>query len=266
MTTTRDHELTTTLRTLDPATHADARSPQARLLLEQVLASDPGTVPAGPTPAPRTTPHRRRLVAAVVVAAAACTAVVLPATNGGDPAFATWSPTPEELSPAARADAAESCRDAQRDGAGSEHADALAAARVAVSERRGAWTTVVLTGPGGLQALCVSDSSTRFFDDMFGSVGVPDVAAPGPRDVVATDLGIGSVDGSELSLAAGLVGPDVREVSYESSERGRVQATVSRGQFALWLPGDELEEGAAEGVRVRVTHTDGTSSEAVLRL
>ena len=96
-------------------------------------------------------------------------------------------------------------------------------------DARGAWTTVLLVGDGGYQALCVSDSSARLFDAMFGSTGVPDVDAPGPLEAVATDLGVGAVDDAQLSLAAGRVGSQVTSVSYDSATRGRVVATVSAG-------------------------------------
>ncbi|QGQ18513.1 hypothetical protein GC089_03650 [Cellulomonas sp. JZ18] len=190
-----------------------------------------------------------------------------PALTGGDRAFATWTAAPGDLTGPQRADAVAGCRDGMRHAAG-EHTDALADARPAVAERRGAWTTVVLAGPGGFSALCVTDSSAGFFrDGMVGSVGVATGhVEPAPREVRATDLGTGSMSAGDVSLAAGAVGTDVVGVRYASASRGDVVATVAEGRFALWLPGDELRDAPRAGVDVQVTYRDGTTGTARLTL
>jgi len=264
MTTTRDHDLDTLLRQLDVAIQASPDDATAQRVLDRVLASERTAPTALPTPARR--PVGRWVAAGAAVATAACTVVALPVLNGGDAAFATWTASPDELSPDERDAAAEGCRDAQRGGPGREFGAALDSARVVVGERRGAWTTVVLAGDAGFQALCVTDSSARLFDAMFGSSGVPGVDTPGPREAVATDLGVGAADDAELSVAAGLVGSEVTSVSYDSATQGRVAATVAAGHFALWFPGDELVRSQEDGVRVRLTYADGSESETVLRL
>jgi hypothetical protein len=124
---------------------------------------------------------------------------------------------------------------------------------------------VTLAGAKGFSALCITDESTTLFRDWFGSIGTPaNYATPGPRDVVATDLGTGGIDAGEFSVAAGYTGSDVTGVTYYSANHGHVAATVSAGRFALWLPGDELKDASNDGVNVQVTYRDG--STATLRL
>lgn len=265
---TTDQALTS-LRSLDAADPgASAATTRARADLERIVASDPGA----DAPARRTRPGggRGRLVLAGVALAAVATVTVgvvaLPSVLGGDAAFASWTSTPGAMSPAQQREAAEACRDVQQ-GAGGEYDDALAAAVPAVAERRGAWTTVVLAGEDGFSALCVTDSSRRLFDDWFGSVGHSATsAAPGPRALLVTDLGTGSMRAGDLSLAAGLVGSDVAAVAFDSATQGRVEATVSHGRFALWLPGDELEAAPAEGVDLAVTYRDGSTARVRVSL
>ncbi|WP_309135544.1 hypothetical protein [Cellulomonas sp.] len=271
----RTDHLSAALRTLDAADpRVDAHGARARADLEAILATDPGTpadaLPAGPLPVPpgrRRTGARRAALLAGATAALAGVLVLVPATTGGDRAFATWTAAPDALTAQQRTDAVAGCRDGMREAAG-EHADALAAARPAVAERRGVWTTVVLAGAGGFHALCVTDSSAgAFTDGMIGSVGVATGHVdPGPREVRATDLGTGSMSAGDVSLAAGAVGAEVVGVTYASASRGDVVATVAEGRFALWLPGDELRDAARAGAEVRVTYRDGTTGTARLTL
>ena len=88
------------------------------------------------------------------------------------------------------------------------YADEAEGAAVAVAERRGVWTTVVLAGEDGFSALCITDDAVHLFSNgMIGSVGKPaDHTTPGPRELIATDLGTGSMDAGEISLAAGAAG------------------------------------------------------------
>lgn len=253
----------TVLRSLDPAfSDADPHSPRARADLARILAVPP--------PAP-VRPRRRRvrrlvLATAAVAAAAVGASVLVPSLTGGDRAFATWTATPQAVPAGESAEIADACRDAQRDGADASFDADLAAATTAVAERRGAWTLALLVGPGGFSALCVTDESTPLFRDWIGMVGRPeDHVAPDPRSAAASALGTGMVDNAELSVAAGAVGADVTGLRYDSAEHGPVTATVAAGHFALWLPGDELEHAARDGVPVAVSYRDGTTATLTLR-
>ena len=264
---TRNSDMFATLGTLDPADqNVDARNPRARAMLERILTIDSGQHPDHRPVKARSRRGMRLAVAASATAViAGAILVVLPSLTNGDRAFASWTATPSGLSTQAAADAAANCRDEQLDGPGGDYSDELRRADVAIAERRGEWTLVVLSGSDGFSALCITDESTPMFRDWIGSVGTPgDYATPDPRDVVATDLGTGSVRAGELSVAAGYVGSDVTGVMYQSESHGEVVATVSAGRFALWLPGDELADASRDGVEVEVTYRDGGS--AALRL
>lgn len=263
----RTDDIDAALRSLDPADrHIDPSSPRARADLEAILATDPETPALTGRPRSATRPARRVALIGGVAAALAAGLVAMPSLTGGDQAFATWTAAPAEMSAQQRPEAAADCRKNMADGAGADYLDQLAGAEIAVAESRGVWTTVVLAGPGGFSALCITDESGNWFErGMIGSVGhLSTYVAPAPRELLATDLGVGSMGGHDLSLAAGHAGSDVVGVVYRSQTHGDVAATVSHGRFALWLPGDEFD--ASSGVEVDVTYRDGTTATNVLTL
>ena len=205
-----------TLRSLDPA-EREVRVPPPPTL--DVCAG----VPA------RRRPRPRLVLAAAAAVTLAAGAVAAPGLTGSDAAFATWQAVPDGLSASDAQQAADHCRDAQD----------LDGGEAVVGDRRGEWTTVLLAGDG-LSALCVTDESRPVFRDMIGSSG-PGVAAPGPRELVASDLGTGTMSAGDISLAAGRAGAEVTSVAF-----GDVEATVSGGYFALWLPGRAFEDAPVE--------------------
>ncbi|GEA87555.1 hypothetical protein [Cellulomonas cellasea] len=259
-------DLDTALRSLDRADRAvDPTSPRAQADLRAILASDPSGAILSDPPRPAGAARAVRRVVLVVgaVSVAAAGVVVLPSVTGGDTAFATWTAAPGTVPAEQRPGAVDACR-ASHTSAGEDYADDLAVARGVVAERRGEWTTVVLAGTDGFSALCVTDDSALLSSGMIGSVGRADVAAPGPREVVATSLGTGATAAGELSLAAGTVGSDVVGVLYRSATHGDVAATVAEGHFAFWVPGAEMEDGA--GVDVEITYRDGSTGTVRLTL
>ncbi|GAA1563301.1 MULTISPECIES: hypothetical protein [Kribbella] len=244
------------LKTLDPATGADPQSPRAQATLHRILAT-----PA-PPPARRHSRWVPRLaIGTGLVAAATAAALVLPSAVGGDQAFATWTGTPSGLTGKAALDASKACRDNSDD----QYKNQLATAGTAIAERRGVWTLVVLADRKGFGALCITDRSRHLFRDQFGAIGTT-TDLPAPRALTPVTLGTGSSDGHDLSVITGLAGQDVTAVSYASRSHGKVAASVSAGQFALWFPGDELVNANKTGVPVQVTYTDGTAATLTLRL
>lgn len=258
----------TVLRTLDPApAFVDPHSPRARADLERILASDTEwrDTPRDLGRHPRRPARVPRLAAAAAVVVVGTGLALVPWSPGGDAAYATWTAAPTSLDAGERAEAAGACRDTQADGAGSSHREELAASRTAVAERRGAWSLVLLAGTGGFSAMCVTDESRPIFGSSFGYLATEAAATEG-APISAIVLGVGSIDGNALSVAAGPVEPGVTAVTYTSPEHGEVSATVSEGHFAFWLPGDELEDAPADGVLVEVEHADGTTETVTLRL
>ncbi|WP_433016130.1 hypothetical protein [Kribbella sp. CA-294648] len=253
------------LKTLDPAAaDIDPHGTRAQADLQRILATEPVLRPVPPRPAPRRKIRRRVALGAGLVAAVSATAIVVPSVVGGDEAFASWTGDPAGMSAKQRADASASCR--QQHKVFPEYKDDLSTAVTAISERRGRWTLVVLSGQHRFTALCVTDDSTHWFRDFFGSVGRPTVNPPAPRGLAATDLGTGAIDGRELSVAVGFAGSQVVAVTYTSPTHGKVKATVAGGHFALWLPGNDLEHAARQGAPVQVTYRDGTTARVALRL
>ena len=271
MTSTPD--LDVALRRLDAAEPAGPPAgPRAAADVETILATDPyipwgGRPGAGPGH-PRRTTRIPLALAGAVLAALVGAVVVLPSPSGGDVAFAGWTPDPAGLSELESHDAAEGCRTDLADGGGADYRSQLRSATTAVAERRGSWTTVALVGEGGFSALCITgDSRSMFGSGMIGSIGAaPDWTPLGPRELRPVALGDGTVDDSELSMAAGHAGADVAGIRYRSPVHGDVTATVVKGFFALWMPGSELAGTSSSGLEVVVTYGDGTTGTSVLRL
>jgi hypothetical protein len=254
------------LRSLDPAPEViDPRGHRARADLARILATDPA--PAGDRG-----PSRRPKVVRIAVAATAAVAlsaglVMLPSLTRSDQAYATWTAQPTALGKAEQPGAADACRDSLRGGAGESYGAELAAATAAVAERRGVWTLVLLAGGDGFSAVCITDESRPLFQSSIGYIGTrPEGTRPGGRDVTPDALGVGMVNSRELSVAAGAVGSNVTAIMYESAKFGRVQATVSNGHFAFWLPGDELDNESKDGTPVQVTYRDGSTATLTLTL
>lgn len=253
------------LRSLDPAPdQVDPHGPRARADLARILASDPA---AGPRELTRPARAPRLVAAAVAVLAVGSGLALLPSLTGSDPAYATWTAVPTTVPGNQQSEMADACRDAQREGAGSTHRQELASATTAIAERRGAWSLVLLTGDDGFSALCITDESRPLFRSSFGYVGAATDTAEGTDGSLAANaLGVGSIDGRELSVATGPVGPDVVAVTYLSDEHGEVAATVSHGYFAFWLPGDELSDASRTGTPVEVTYRDGSTETVTVAL
>lgn len=275
---TRNQDIEIQLRSLDTADHeCPANSHRARTDLHRILSADPASVPSLRSTLTTSTQGRqvkntgrtaRRIALGGMVAVVTAGLVVVPSLSGGDPAFASWTSTPSGMTETDRASAASECRTSQKDVGGGMYADDVGSAAVAVAERRGVWTTVVLTGKDGFSAMCISDDAVNLFGmGMIGSVGKSvGIAVPGPRELTATDLGTGTMSAGDISLAAGAAGSDVVGVVYKSLTHEDVTATVSLGHFALWLPGDELRNASSDGVEVEVTYQDGTTGTSRLTL
>ncbi|MGO4147375.1 hypothetical protein AB4Y77_20025 [Paenarthrobacter sp. YAF11_1] len=265
----------TLLRSLDAAGQSAAPDPRrSQNDLEQILRSPTSaTGVAGPaeykTTMSRPSRRRRRTIALGAVAFAATAGfLVVPALSGGDPAFATWTAAPGALTGAERDSAVSDCVRSSKGVGDGMFAGDVNAAEVAIAERRGAWTTVVLSGADGFEATCTTDSTAVWFKKgSFGSVGKPgNGREPVGREIKATQLGTGVIADNPLSMASGQVGPDVAAMTYTSSAGEKITATVSKGQFAFWLPGGELPNSSDQDVPVEVTYTDNTTETRHLSL
>ena len=270
---TSDQNLDTLLRSMDPAEQSSPSNPaRVQADLNRILSSQ--LAPAASSGGLRLSrelakTNRRRRAATLGGLAAAATAglLVLPAISGeGDPAFATWTAVPGTLIGSERDNAVSDCRrSTQRVGGGMYSAE-HSAAEVAIAERRGAWVTVLLSGPDGFEATCTTDATAPWFEKgSFGSVGKPNnVAALSARAIAPTQLGTGTIADKPISLASGRVGADVAAITYTSASKEEVTATVAKGHFAFWLPGNDLQNASDQGVPVKVTYKNGSTEKQIL--
>jgi hypothetical protein len=257
------NDLDTSLRHLDPAdAPSSVLSERARADLDRIVATDP-------TPSPYAAPARRRTRTWVAIGLAAAAALAVAGVmapgmlRSGDTAFASWTPVAAGLTGTQAAEAGESCRDQLTDSSDRRDLDRT---RVSVADRRGDWTTVLLTGDDGFSGLCVTDASAGWFArDMIGSSGtMTDWSPLGPRALAATDMGTGTMKAGDISLVAGFAGDEVTGVVLPNESHGDVTATVADGRFALWFPGDELADDHTASLEV--TYADGTTEMVELSL
>ena len=268
-----DQNLEPLLRSMDAAEQSAQPNPaRAQADLNRILSSQPlSTTPTSRLGASHESPkqnRRRRAVTLGGLAAAATAALLImpPLTGAGDPAFATWTAAPGTLIGPDRDNAVSDCRRSTQRVGGGMYSVEHSAAEVAIAERRGAWVTVVLSGPDGFEASCTTDATAPWFrTGSFGSVGKPGNAAALPgRGIAATQLGTGSIADKPLSIATGRVGADVAEITYISASKEKVIATVAKGHFAFWLPGNDLQNASDQGVPVDVTYRDGSTETQLL--
>ena len=199
-----DTVVTAALRHLDPAPRTDlteAERERADAAFARIVATpsdEPVPLGAGPTaPASESTAgdsgsgRRRR-----------CRHPGL--LLGGGTAYGSWTPRPEPLTDVAAAEAATTCRAALDVPDRGE--------RVAMAERRGEWTYVLLAGPG-TEAICLmpddlvgQDPTAR--EDFFGSYDTDTVAPPtlDPDRIDETTSMQGSTEEGWFSSVRGLRG------------------------------------------------------------
>lgn len=225
--------VTAALRDLDPA-------PRAELTREELDRADAtfARIVATPCDEPvrgeldRPPRSRRRLLVAAGLAGTA--GVAIPLLLGGSSAYGSWTPTPVPLTGVGAARAATTCRadlDAPDRGE-----------RVAVAERRGGWTYVLLAGPG-TEAICLMPDDLVGLGptdrgEFFGSYDMDAPAPPrlGPDRIDEATNMQGSTDEGWFLWVEGYVGGDVTGVTVHTSSGLDVEASVSGNRFAAWWP------------------------------
>jgi hypothetical protein len=234
----RADTVTAALRDLDPAPSTDltrAESDRADAAFARIVA----TPCDEPVPELQGRPHRRRsrLLVALLVAAglAGAVGVVTPVLLlGGGGAFGSWTPTPVPLTDVVAARAATTCRAALGVPDRGE--------RVAVAERRGGWTYVLLAGPSTEAIICLMPDDLVGQDptdrrEFFGTG--TDAAAPPTLEPDRIDENVsmqGTTDEGWFLLVAGYVGSDVTGVTVHTSSGLDIEASVSGNRFAAWWP------------------------------
>jgi hypothetical protein len=225
--------VTAALRDLDPAPSTEltqAELYQADATFARIVA----TPCDEPVPELQGRPHRRRSRLLVAAGLAGVVGVATPALllDGGS-AYGSWTPTPVPLTDVAAARAATTCR------AGLDVPDR--GERVAVAERRGGWTYILLAGPRAeLICLMPDDLVGQDLTDRGGFFGAgTDAAAPPTLDPDRIDEYIsaqGDTDEGWFLWVAGYVGSDVTGVTVHTSSGLDIEASVTGNRFAAWWP------------------------------
>jgi hypothetical protein len=232
--------MTTALRDLDPA-HETVLTEAERQHADDTFVRIIATTSDDPLQVEPDRPRRRRWRLLVPIGLAGAAGAAIPALLfGGGSAFASWTPTPEPLTPAQTAAAAATCR-----------ADLGMPASVEatlVAERRGEWTYVLMSQPKA-ESTCLMRNNLVGQDpaghEVFGSHDTD----PGKAPTVARDrivetgsTAAGTDEGwfrkGWLTWAYGYVGSDVTGVTVHTPLGFDVEASVDNGRFAAWWPSD----------------------------
>lgn len=234
---TADTVINAALSDLDPAPGTDlteAELERADATFARIVA----TPSHEPAPVEPDRPHRRRSRLLVTVGLVGAAVVAIPGLLlGGGNAYGSWTPTPEPLTDEAAAKAATTCRAALGEPDRGE--------RVAVAERRGGWTYVLLAGPE-TEAVCLmpDDSVGQNIpegEDFFGSYDMDPPSPPtlAPDRIDETTSQEGSTDEGWFIRSEGYVGSDVTGVTVHTSSGLDIEASVAGNRFAAWWPATE---------------------------
>ncbi len=229
-----DTMVTETLRHLDPAPRTDMTEAE-RERADAAFARIVATRGDEPVPLAADRPPRRRSRLLVTLGLAGAAGVAIPVLLlGGGTAYGSWTPRPEPLTDVAAAKVATTCRTALDVPDRGE--------RVAMAERRGDWTYLLLAG-SGTQAICLmpddlvgQDPTAR--EDFFGSYDTDTVAPPtlDPDRIDETTSMQGNTEEGWFSSVEGYVGSDVTGVTVHSSSGLDIEASVAGNRFAAWWP------------------------------
>ncbi|MFL6159509.1 MAG: hypothetical protein ACJ72D_25780 [Marmoricola sp.] len=227
---TTDSVITAALGHLDPAPEtdlSDVERSRAGAAFARIVATPGGE----PVPArPRRFRRRLLVTTGLTVAAAAVGSALL----GGGTAFGSWTPEPRPLAPQVAASAATTCRTALGVPNRGE--------QIAVAERRGGWTYVLLAGPR-TEVVCLmpqdlvgQDHPDRglFFGSYDTDAAAPPVLAPDAVDETTSTEG--TTDEGWFVATEGYVGSDVSGVTVHTSSGLDVEASVVGNRFAAWWP------------------------------
>lgn len=235
--------ITAALRDLDPAPKIAALTEAERHHADDTFARIIATPSDDPTSVEPVRQRRRRWrwrllapIGLLTAAGAAMAALLL----GGGSALASWTPTPEPLSPAETSAAASTCR--------GDFGIPASGEATLLAERRGKWTYVLISGPKG-EGACLMRNDVVGHDpsghDVLGNFEY-DTNLDAPTVVRDRMIEMGSTatsidegwlrDDSWLTWTSGYVGSDVTGVTVHTPSGFDVEASVDNGRFAAWWP------------------------------
>lgn len=258
------------LSALDPASSSRgdrAASFAAQQLLTRIMETPrtvTNTVAAdGNAQAPRRLNPRRVITRRPWTLAGGAAAVAIGATivsaslMGGDPAFASWTPTPATVAPAEAADQQAECLAAGTDPQGK--------VRSALTERRGDFTfTLVATDQAVVECLLLDaaliEATGQEEQGAITGGSTSDLPVP-PVDGTSVLWGASfSSPAGDYTSAMGRIGSDVVAVQLTPGSASNIQASVGDGYFTAWWPGQPNRQ-----LTVTTTLTDGTQETRTLQ-
>jgi hypothetical protein len=249
---------TAALRHLDPAASTEL-TPAELDRAEAAFARIVATPSDEPVREVQGRPHRRgsRLLVAAGLAGAVGVATPVLLLGGGS-AYGSWTPTPVPLTDVVEAKAATTCRAALDIPDRGE--------RVAVAERRGGWTYVLLAGPR-TEAICLMPDDLVGQDptdrgEFFGSYDMEPAATPtlDPGRIDEKTSMEGNTDEGWFLWVEGYVGSDVTGVTVHTSSGLAIEASVSGNRFAAWWPSSrQSSDHPAETWAYTVHLADGST-------
>lgn len=231
--------MTAALRNLDPAPETaltEMERQHAADTFVRILATPGDDLPQAEPERPRR--RRTRLLVPVGLVGAAGVAMSALLLSGGS-ALASWTPTPELLSPTETSAAAGTCR---------ADLGILASGEPAlVAERRGKWTYVLLSDSKG-EGSCLMRNDVVGHDpgphEVFGDYDADPGAAPTVARDRIVEMGSTATSVDEgwlredgwLTWTYGYAGSDVTGVTVHTPLGFDVEASVDNGRFAAWWP------------------------------
>jgi hypothetical protein len=257
---TADTVITAALSHLDPAPGAaltEAERDHADAAFVRIVSTpNDETVPVRPS-----RPHRRRRRLLATVGLLGAAGAAIPGLLLGGSAYGSWTPTPEPLTGVAAAAAATTCR------GGVDEPDR--GERVAMAERRGEWTYVLLAGSGS-EVICLMPDDLigkglTAGGDFFGSYD-PDAPEPptlDPDRIDETTSMQGSTDEGWFTWSEGYVGSEITSVTVHTSSGLDIEASVTGNRFAAWWPSSkQSSDHPAETWSYTMHLADGSTRSA----
>lgn len=247
-------------RQLDPAPLLDVNTEQFRIIGEAKMNQ---IMQTSRYPEPQIKDRRVSVKAirwaAIPVAAAAAfgLSVVLPGAPGVAPAFASWTPVPQEVSADELAARTADCEHIAvtnwKEWEATDGARGGVELPLVLAEVRGDYTVTIRSdGEKILWCFQVLDGA--------GIQGPEDATVPlntSPTGVL-TEYNEPDTFGGTASLAFGVVAPDIVAIETTTSDGRLVNASIQNGWWAMWAP-ETLPEVAT------VTRADGTRDEVSIR-
>jgi hypothetical protein len=272
--TDRNSTLLRAVQQLDPQADPDPVDSEALLVRVRLAIADaPEEMPdLAPRPVPRTT---RRVVAGAAAAILLGAAVYTVANPGQPPAYASWTPTPTELTAPVAAERASECPDVELlqepgDDGGAEVTEIPLTMHLA--EQRGDYTFAVSSGVGeqgeSAYSVClVEPDRTTAQGEVIPANAT--VAPPASDEVVVLNDSVDwSVSSEEdaITYLIGTAGTDVTAVDVHTDSGSFAHASLADGWWAVWFPGDvdlttDLSVTTSDGTTREVAAVPGTSGD-----